>query len=372
MKKRMKWFLSILMVAALMVAVTACGNKKTEKNDQTTVKNDKVEESSKEEADEADTAKKDSKEESGEELKAPELTKEQAEEYRVAVLKGPTGIGFVKAWEDSDNGETINQYHVTAYGAADEITAGIAKGTIDIAAVPCNLASVLYAKTDGDISIVAINTLGVLSMITASEDIHSVQDLKGKTIYTTGQGTTPEYVLNYVLEKNGLTPGEDVKIEYRAEAAEASALMVEQGQGVAMLPQPYVSTVLMKNENMKVCLDMTEEWNKVSDEPMITGVVIARNEVIEKNKEAFTAFLKDYQNSINYVKEHTEEAAKLVDKHDIIKEAVAKLAIPECNITFIAGDEMKKAVDAYLNVLFEANPQSVGGVLPDEHFYYVK
>ena len=301
-----------------------------------------------------------------------EFSKEDAREYQVAVLKGPTAIGFIKAWEDSDNGETINKYNVTAYGAADEITAGIAKGTIDIAAVPCNLASVLYSKTDGDISVSAINTLGVLYMISSSDEIQSVKDLKGKTIYTTGQGTTPEYTLNYILTQNGLTPGEDVKIEYKAEAAEAAAVMSEAEDGIAMLPQPYVSTVLMQNENMKICLDMTEEWNKVSDEPLITGVVIARNEVINENKKAYDEFLKDYQASVKYVNDNVEQAAQLVDKHDIIKAAVAKSAIPNCNITFISGEEMKKAVEAYLQVLYEANPQSVGGVVPDEQFFYRK
>ena len=148
--------------------------------------------------------------------------------------------------------------------------------------------------------------------------------------------------------------------------------MSEAEDGIAMLPQPYVSTVLMQNENMKICLDMTEEWNKVSDEPLITGVVIARNEVINENKKAYDEFLKDYQASVKYVNDNVEQAAQLVEKHDIIKAAVAKSAIPNCNITFISGEEMKKAVEAYLQVLYEANPQSVGGVVPDEQFFYRK
>lgn len=299
-----------------------------------------------------------------------QFTREQAETYEVAVLKGPTAIGFIKAWEDSDNGETINTYHVTAYGTADEITAGIAKGDIDIAAVPCNLAAVLFSKTDGDISVSAINTLGVLYMVSASDEIHSVQDLKGKTIYTTGQGTTPEYTLNYILEKNGLKVGEDVKVEYKSEAAEAAAFMSQSEDGIAMLPQPYVSTVLMQNDKMKICLDMTEEWNKVSEEPLVTGVVIARNEVVGRNTKAYEVFLKDYQDSVKYVTEHTDDAAALVEKHDIFKAAVAKNAIPKCNITLITGEEMKKVIAAYLQVLYEANPQSVGGVMPEDSFYY--
>lgn len=298
-------------------------------------------------------------------------TKEPAE-YNIAMLKGPTAIGFIKAWEDSDNGSTQNKYNVTAYGAADEITAGIVKGEIDIAAVPCNLAAVLYNKTEGKIKVAAINTLGVLYMISTSDDIQSVSDLRGKTIYSTGQGTTPEYTLNYILEQNGLKPGEDVKIEYKSEATEVAAAMSEAQDAIAMLPQPYVTTVLSQNQNMKIVLDMTEEWNKVSeDSSLVTGVVIVRNEVIEKNEEAFKQFLKDYAQSTEYVNANVSDAAALVEKHDIFKAAVAEKAIPYCNIKFMEGNEMKTNIHSYLEVLNKANPQSVGGQLPDDNFYYM-
>lgn len=298
-------------------------------------------------------------------------TKEPAE-YNIAMLKGPTAIGFIKAWEDSDNGSTQNKYNVTAYGAADEITAGIVKGEIDIAAVPCNLAAVLYNKTEGKIKVAAINTLGVLYMISTSDDIQSVSDLRGKTIYSTGQGTTPEYTLNYILEQNGLKPGEDVKIEYKSEATEVAAAMSEAQDAIAMLPQPYVTTVLSQNQDMKIVLDMTEEWNKVSkDSSLVTGVVIVRNEVIEKNEEAFKEFLKDYAQSTEYVNANVSDAAALVEKHDIFKAAVAEKAIPYCNIKFMEGNDMKTNIYSYLEVLHKANPQSVGGKLPDDNFYYM-
>lgn len=301
------------------------------------------------------------------------FTKENAKTYNVAVLKGPTAIGFIKAWDDSDNGSTVNTYNVTAYGAADEITTGIVKGDIDIAAVPCNLASVLYNKTEGKIKIAAVNTLGVLYMISTLDGIADVSDLKGKTIITTGQGTTPEYTLNYILEKNGLTPGTDVTIEYKSEATEVAAAMSEAKDAVAMLPQPYVTTVLSQNENMKIVLDMSEEWNKVSnDGALVTGVVIVRNDVIEENPEAFEEFMKDYEVSTEYVTTNVDEAATLVEAHDIFKAAIAKKAIPFCNITFLKNEEMKKNVSSYLNVLFTANPKSVGGKLPADDFYYSK
>ena len=292
--------------------------------------------------------------------------------YNVAVLKGPTAIGFIKLWNDSDNSSTVNKYSFTAHGTADEITAGIVKGEIDIAAVPCNLASVLYNRTNGGIKIVAINTLGVLYMISDDESIKSVNDLKGKTIYTTGQGTTPEYTLNYILEKNGLTLGEDVKVEYKSEATEVAAVMSKAEGAVAMLPQPYATSVLSNNEKMKIVLDMTDEWNKVSDGKLVTGVVIVRNEVLESNPEAFEKFMEEYKLSTEYVNNNVDSAADMVGAKDIFKAEVAKKAIPYCNIVFIEGNSMKENVQSYLKVLNSANPQSVGGKMPEEEFYYIK
>lgn len=354
--KRMMTVVMIMMIVVLSGA--GCAVKKSESDEKNETNQQAI----------TDTAKEDAPQEN----ESSKMTKEDTMEYQVAVLKGPTGIGFVKAWDDSENSKTLNTYNCTAYGTADEITAGIIKGDIDLAAVPCNLASVLYQKTGGKIKIAAINTLGVLYILSTSDEIKSVEDLKGKTIYTTGQGTTPEYTLNYILKQNHLTPGEDVTIEYKSEAAEVAALMSESDDVIAMLPQPYVTTVLQKNENMKIVLDMTKEWNQVSDETLVTGVVIARDEVIEKNEKAFEQFLTDYENSVQFATENLEETAKMADSYDIIKEAVAKQAIPYCNICFIKGDEMKSTVKAFLGVLYEANPQSVGGEEPDDDFYYVK
>lgn len=342
-----------------MTVITGCGKKDNESSNSPSEKSDKTEQTTKDSKDGEKTTE--------------EFTKDDAGEYNIAMLKGPTAIGFIKAWDDSDNGNTMNKYNVTAYGAADEITAGLIKGDIDIAAVPCNLASVLYNKTEGKIKVAAVNTLGVLYMVSTSGDIKSVSDLKGKTVYSTGQGTTPEYTLNYILEKNGLKPGVDVKIEYKSEATEVAAAMSEAEDAIAMLPQPYVTTVLSQNENMKIVLDMTEEWKKVSgDSSLVTGVVIVRNEVLEGNEKAFKQFLKDYRESTEYVNANVKDAAALVEKHDIFKAAVATKAIPYCNIKFIEGDEMKADIASYLEVLNTANPQSVGGKLPDDNFYYIQ
>ena len=238
---------------------------------------------------------------------APESTGTPAAErtaFRIASLKGPTTMGLVKLMDEADKGEARHDYEVTMYGAADEIAPQLIKGDIDVALVPCNLAGVLYNKTGGAVEVAAVTT---------GDDITSVADLAGKTIYTTGKGTTPEYVLNYVLTQNGLTPGEDVTIEYMSEATEVlAAMQASSGYPVAMLPQPYVTTAQMQMEGLKVALDMTEEWDKVSpDSALVTGVVVARKEFVEQNEAAFNEFLEDYKASTEFVNANVDEAAAL-------------------------------------------------------------
>ena len=254
---------------------------------------------------------------------APESTGTPAAErtaFRIASLKGPTTMGLVKLMDEADKGEARHDYEVTMYGAADEIAPQLIKGDIDVALVPCNLAGVLYNKTGGAVEVAAVNTLGVLYVVTTGDDITSVADLAGKTIYTTGKGTTPEYVLNYVLTQNGLTPGEDVTIEYMSEATEVlAAMQASSGYPVAMLPQPYVTTAQMQMEGLKVALDMTEEWDKVSpDSALVTGVVVARKEFVEQNEAAFNEFLEDYKASTEFVNANVDGAARCPTTHSIM------------------------------------------------------
>lgn len=295
--------------------------------------------------------------------------------FNLAAMKGPTAMGMVKMIEDSANGETKHDYQATIYGAADEIVPLLVQGKVDVAAVPCNLASVLNTKTEGAITIAAVNTLGVLYILDTDGSVNSIEDLKGKTIYSTGKGTTPEYSLNYILTQNGIDPTKDVTVEFKSEATEVAALLTADGAEnvVAVLPQPYVTTVLAQNDKVRIALNMTEEWEKVGNgTTMLTGCIVARKAFVEENKAAFDEFLEEYKASTEYAISNVSETAALIEKYGIIKAAVAEKALPACNITFIAGEEMKTQVGAYLKVLFEQNPQAVGGKLPDEDFYYTK
>ena len=297
-------------------------------------------------------------------------------DVNVMALKGPTAMGMVEFMNEADSGTiTDNNYHFNITAATDEVSAALAQGTTDIATVPANLASVLYNNTEGGVQVLAINTLGVLYIVESGDTVHSVEDLRGKTIYASGKGNTPEAALNYVLTQNGIDPSADVTIEWKSEQAEClSALMAEEN-AIAMLPQPFVTTAQAQSESLRVALDLTEEWDALqadSETPstLVTGVVVARTAFVEEHPEVVSAFLDHYQESVDYVNSNVEEAAQLVGQYEIVTAEVAQKALPECNIVFIEGAEMKEKLSGYLSVLFEQNPQSVGGALPDDAFYF--
>lgn len=289
------------------------------------------------------------------------------------VLSGPTGIGAMNLWEASDNGETQNSYKVTMTGANDEVVAALSNGDADIAAIATNLASTLYNKTEGGISVLAVNTLGVLSILSNGEEIASVGDLAGKTIYAPGQGANPEYILRYVLSGNGLDPDKDVTIEFVSEGSELPGVWQTAPDALIMAPQPVATSILMQNEGAKKVFDMTEEWNAVSggESTLMMGCVVVRNAFLEEHPQEVEAFLADYQASIEAAQNDVEGTAALCEKYGLIpKAALAQKAIPECGITYVDGAEMKEQLSGYLNVMFEANPKSVGGALPADDFYY--
>lgn len=294
----------------------------------------------------------------------------------ILALKGPTAMGMVSLMNQADQGEiTDENYNFQIVASPDEVAPAIAQGTTDIAAVPANLASVLYQKTDGGVQVLTINTLGVLYLVENGNQIQSISDLKGKTIYASGKGATPEYAVNYILKENGLTPGEDVQIEWKSEHTECVAALAEHEDAIALLPQPFVTTAQSKNDSLRVALDLTEEWDNIQKEnggnsSLVTGVTVVRTEFAQEHPEIVEDFMERYQESVTFVNDHAEEAAKMIGNYDIIPEEIAKKALPECNIVYIDGAEMKEKLSGYLEVLKQENPQAVGGTLPTDEFYY--
>lgn len=294
-------------------------------------------------------------------------------QIRIGALKGPTTIGLLHLMEEAEAGKTDDDYSFIMAVGADELTPLLAKGELDIALVPANVASVLYHKTEGGIKVIDINTLGVLYLVSDNEAIGSFADLKGQTIYLTGRGTTPDYVLQYLLAENGIAL-EEVTLDYRSEAAEVAALLAEKPDAAGLLPQPFVTVACAQNEALSVRLSLTEEWDKVQGENgsrLVTGVTVVRTEFLAENPEAVARFLEEHAASTTYAVSNPADTAALCVKAEIIaKEAVAEKAIPFCNITCITGEEMQQALSGYLTVLYEQNQEAVGGSLPDDDFYF--
>ena len=287
----------------------------------------------------------------------------------IGSLKGPTTMGIVNLMKSSENGELVDKYNFTMATDASEIVAGVVSGNIDIALIPANLAAVLYnTKTDKGITVIDINTLGVLYCVTGNTNIKSIKDLAGKTVIMTGQGTTPEYALRYLLEANGI---KDCTIEFKSEATEVAAVLASDPTQIAILPQPFATVAQVQNDALHEAFSLSDEWNEVSDDSMlVTGVTVVRNEFLEANPDAVTRFLTAHQKSVKQASEDAEGTAKLVAEYGIIEKApIAQKALPKCGIAFVVNDEMKSALEGYLQVLFDADPSSVGGTMPDEKFY---
>ena len=295
---------------------------------------------------------------------------DEAPKAQIIALKGPTAMGLVKLMKDS---ESDGSYGFTIAAAVDEVAPLLIKGEADIACVPANLASVLYNNTEGGVQVLAINTLGVLYIVEKGESVQTVADLKGRTIYASGKGATPEYALNHILSLNGIDPEQDVTIEWKSEHTECLNALLSEDDAIAMLPQPFVTTAQMKADGLRVALDLNAEWDALEPtSALVTGVAVVRRDFAEAHPEIVADFLDGYAASVEWVNGNTEAAAALVGEYDIVPEQVAVKALPECNITFIEGDAMREKLAGYFEVLFAAEPKSVGGKLPGDDFYFAR
>ena len=343
MKKNLKHLLALCLTLALVFSLAACGQK----------------------ADETPNDAQDDQQTEQEEFTPAS--------YSIAALKGPTAMGLVKLMKDSESGETTgNGYTFTLAGSADEVTPALLKGELDMACVPANLAAVLYNKTEGEIEVLAVNTLGVLYIVENGESVHSMADLKGKTIVAAGKGSTPEYALRYLLTENGIDPDNDVTIDWKSEHSECVAALASGQASVALLPQPFVTVAQSKIEGLRMALDLTKlsGMRSITVRALITGVIVARRAVVEENPAAVNEFLKEYAASVDYVNANTADAAALIGEYGIVDAAVAEKALPYCNIVCLTGADLLEALPGYLEVLYNASPAAVGGEMPDNSFYF--
>lgn len=289
---------------------------------------------------------------------------------RVGGMKGPTTMGLVQFMNEEET-EGEGEYTFQMVTAADELTGAFVSGNVDIALVPANMASILYHKTEGNVQVIDINTLGVLYLVTADDSISTVADLKGKTVYSTGKGQTPEYVLNYLIGANGLSRDE-VTVEFKSEATEVVSALVKDETAIGILPQPFATAACKQNESLKEVCDLTEEWESIGKGTLVTGVTIAKKDYIEANPEIIEDFLDEHEDSIEKACEDPEKTAELIAAAGIVEKApVAQAALAKCNLKYMDGEEMKAALCGYLEVLLEQAPESIGGSLPEDDFYFI-
>lgn len=335
----MKKLLAILLTLSLMLTFVACGDSNNDANSSTPA------------------------------------TSTETEEYTpadvsVAYMTGPTGVGMVKLHADSDEKKTENNYTFKVAATADEFKADFLAKKINIASVPTNLAAALYNATSGQVRILAVNTYGVLSIIENGNSLKSIADLKGKTLYATGKGQNPEYILKYILEKNGIDPENDLTIKF-VDSKELTAKIISGEAQYAMAPEPAASTVLTKNDKLNRAISINDEWAKVSDSKLMMGCVIALDSYVQENQKTVEKFLEEYEESIAFATENIETTAQYCEKYGVAASAaIATKAIPNCNLCFVVGKEMKENINAYIKVLFDADAKSIGGKLPADDIYY--
>ena len=341
MKQWMKKSLALCLALAMCLSLAACGGTEEETTDETP---------------------------------AEETPAEESVSVRVAALKGPTAMGMVKLMSDSGSAEADtagNTYEFTLAASADEVSPKLMQGELDIACVPANLASVLYNRTEGGIVTLAVNTLGVLYIVENGNAVQSMADLAGKTIAASGKTSTPEYALRYLLSENGIDPDTGLTIDWKSEHSECVAALASGAATIAMLPQPFVTVAQTQLPDLRVALDLTEAWDALDNgSALLTGVVVARADFVEEHPAAVEEFLTSYAESVEWVNANTAEAAELIGGYDIVDAAVAEKALPYCNIVCVTGTEMMDMLSGYLSVLWEQSPESVGGAMPNDDFYY--
>ena len=351
MKKKL---LSLLLAASLAVTgLAACGPKKTDRNP----------EQDKKQQEQTDQKNNQDKKEPTGSIKTI-----GSGSIRVGSLLGPTSMGLVDMFHNTENSQSKGSYTFTLASQPADIVAKVASGDLDIALVPANLAATLYNKTKGNVSVIEINTGNVLYCVTGDKSIKSIKDLAGKTVYTTGQGASPEYVLKYLLEKNSV---KDTKLEFKSEATEVAAVLAKDSNAIAVLPQPFVTVAETKNKSLATAFSLGVAWNQVSDSSLVTGVTIVRKDFLKDHADAVKTFMEEHSAAVEAVN-NDPDSAKLVSDYGIIENpTIAANAIPHCSIESVVGQEMKTALSGYLKVLCDANPKSVGGSLPADDFYYL-
>ena len=350
------------LVLLLALALVGCGNQSQTNNENTEIEQKE------------DTSSKSEDSNEVKEEKVEDDNQEDAKHYDVnlSMLAGPTSVGAINMVEESKNGESNFTINESVDGAPDALVPKLVSGEADLAIIPANLAATLYNKTEGKVKVLATNSLGVLYVVTKGDvEINSIEDLAnyGEEILASGKGATPEIAINKILEANGYS-SDNLNINYLAQANEAAQKLIAGEAKVAILPEPMVSSVLIKAEDAKVAIDLNELYEKAAGYPLISSVLVGRSEYLDTID--VEKLLETFKDSIEKAKANPEETAALLEKYDIMPAPVAKKAIPNLALEYINGDRLKEMMAKHLEDLNNTNPQLIGGSIPEDDFYFTK
>ncbi len=288
---------------------------------------------------------------------------------RIGVLSGPTAMGALRLMKDADPRYDFKEL----YASPDLIVGDVAAGNLDIAALPTNNAAIL-ANAGADIRVIALNTLGVLHLLDATGTVTKLSDLEGKTIYVPNAGSNPEYIVRHILALNNINATVEISIPQPAKIQQG---LLDGTIGIAVLPQPAATATVAKatqqQKTITAPIDLSVEWNKKVETPIVQGCLVANAAFLDEHPRAVEEFLEKYEASVAYMTaaDNLEDAAALVVEYGVLGAApIAKTALPKCAITYIDGEEMKTALDAFYDILHGLAPASIGGSVPGADFYY--
>lgn len=296
-------------------------------------------------------------------------------DVNVGLIMGPPSMGMGWFINEAKEGNTYNNLNFEVGGV--DYTALASKfntGDYDIIHCPSNVGAILYNNEDlkEDAVVIDIGNLGLLYVMTTDPSVKSMQDLQGRNVYSIGEGGPPEYTMGYLLEQEGL---DNVNMSFKSTPFEVLNLLQDEENSIALLPQPFVEVAKLLVPGIYTPIDITEEWNSLNLESgakSVTTITIVRKSFLEEHEEAVVEYLNMCKKSVDYCLENPKEAADWTDEFEtFLNGEVAEAAVPYVNMCAITGQEMKDKLSGFLQIMYDYNPDAVGGAMPGDDFYYI-
>lgn len=289
------------------------------------------------------------------------------EKINVACFRAGSAVSLTHARATKEDACVI-----TFSNSVDEITSLIKSGKADIAALPLNTAAQLYNKTNGGIKIMSITALNSLYLVEKGDIIKKLSDFKGKTVVTSGKGTVFDYYLLYVLKESGIDPETDITIRYLDTYDDVVAdAKGENSSGLCVVPCNYACEILYAEKGYDTVESFTNILKLKTEMVFAAECLAVRTEYLEAHPDLVEEFLDFADMSATFITSSARAGLYLIDAKLFADEEKALANVFNCNPVCIQGDELVTLASENLKFLYELDPDSVGGALPDENIYYV-